>query len=116
MKDRLIKLLGGYTEADMALVQEASQQNAKTQYDLGYKDGLEKGEKKARSGITRSYGWLKSEIHRKLDIMFPGKEFGRARYRWLRRNTQRNVHISQMSYEELVETNKHLDETLGGDV
>lgn len=74
----------------------------------GFKAGYRAGAESERVKKSKSYSWLKSEIHRKLDVLFPGKEFNKARYKWLKSNTMTTVHISDMTYEELVKTNEHL--------
>jgi hypothetical protein len=53
-------------------------------------------------------GWYKYKIHQQLDIMFSGKEFDTARYRWLKGNTMTSSHISEMDINELRATYKRL--------
>lgn len=89
----LIKKLGGYTEQEMQTAISKAQKAASVN-----------AEKQVRSKIKRSYSWLKSEIHRKLDLMFPGKEFSKARFRWLHDHATVS-HISMMDYEELKRVN-----------
>jgi hypothetical protein len=98
---QLIKELGGYTPEEM--------QNGRiAEYERG------------RAAINQerkrySYGWLKKEIHRKLDFIFPpSKELDHARYRWLKNNTMTTNHISAMDYDELVATNKRIDDMMKG--
>lgn len=97
---QLIKELGGYTPEEM--------QNGKVAEFDRAKETIN-GERQ-----RYSYGWLKKEIHRKLDLLFPpSPEFNHARYRWLKTNTMTSSHISRMSWDELMATNKHLDDFTG---
>lgn len=106
MKTWLIKKLGGFTLEELQDSNKRVQQSAgKFGYSRGFKAGIEHEQKNK----NKSYGWLKSEIHRKLDIMFPGKEFNKARFRWLRDHTTTS-HIKDMNYEELTRINELLGE------
>lgn len=99
MKNFIIKMFGGFTQEELNNAVSKAQKSAFRDYKKTIRDNY---------GIKRSYGYLKSEIHRKLDILFPGREFDKARYRWLRRNTMTTTHISKMDYKELKAINKKL--------
>lgn len=76
------------------------------------KDAFDRGVKSVQQQAQRSPGWLRSEIHRRLNLLFPGKEYDRARYRWLRSHSLTTEHMSQMKYDELKLVNKKLGELL----
>lgn len=110
MKDWLIKILGGFTLDELQDSNRRVQvSSGKLGYTKGYSAGLVAGKNEELKNKTKSYSWLKSEIHRKLDLMFPGKEFDKARFRWLKEYTTTS-HISDMNFEEL----KRINELLGG--
>ena len=113
MKNWLIKKLGGFTYDHLQIAVGRGQ---KASYAQGFKDGeykgYQEGLKKGKELKKRAPGWLKKEIHRKLDIMFPGKEFNKARYRWLRSHSMTSSHMSKMTYTELQAVNKLLSQTL----
>ena len=113
MKDWLIKKLGGYSQLEWSNLCKLRDQLNKQQYDCGFADGLKKGKEK----LKRTPGWLKQEVHRKLDLMFKKDSFSdRARYRWLKQHSLTTSHMSEMSYDELSKINKLLDETIGSEV
>lgn len=82
IREYLIKKLGGFTEKEVQS-KVASAVNNRKRY---------------------STAWYKREIHQMLDKMFPGKEFDRARYRFMRANTMTTEHMRTMSRKELVKT------------
>lgn len=89
-KNWLIKKLGGYTKLELTKASES-----------GFSAGMNAGIKKGLDKRERSPGWLRQEIHSRLNQLFPGKEFDKARYRWLRSHTMTTSHMSEMKYEEL---------------
>lgn len=100
MKQWLIKLLGGYTSQELESIKT-------TEYNRG-RNSVNQQRKKY------SFGWLKQQIHKNLDIIFPpSKEFDRARYRWLKENTLTTDHISKMSYDELLKTHERVVKMMG---
>ncbi len=60
--------------------------------------GIETG----RTQIRRSPGWLRSEIHERLNQLFPGKDYDHSRYRWLKNHSMTTSHMSQMRRGELL--------------
>jgi ABC-type sulfate transport system substrate-binding protein len=96
MKDRIIKLLGGYTKKEVEQIRSY-------EYRRGRFD----------KSKNKTIPQLKKLIHQKLDIIFPPtKEFDRARYRWLRQNTLTTEHISKMGHKELKLVNNKLKKIL----
>lgn len=81
-------------------------------YKIAEKGGFKKGLSAARSQQQHSPGWLRSEIHKRLNQLFPGEEFDRARYRWLRSHSLTTSHMSQMKTKELIMVNKELGQLL----
>lgn len=116
MKNWLIKKLGGFTEAELVNHRaQAESAGSKSGYTNGFRAGIASVNNK-KIGNTNNYtpGWLRKEVHRKLDLMFNHDNFGdRARYRWLQQNSMTTSHMSQMSYNELIHINKLLAKTTG---
>jgi len=97
----IIKTLGGYTAYEYKEIQTKS-------YTWGYDTGLKKGQQRK----LRSPGWLRSEIHKRLNELFPGKEYDHARYRWLRGHSMTTEHMAEMGIKELEIVNKELGKML----
>lgn len=111
MIDWLIKKLGGFTLKE---VQDATSRAQKSAAKLGYDNGHKEGFKKGRKALEHTPGWLKKEVHRKLDLMFKKDGFSdRARYRWLKEHSLTTSHMSEMGFNELMKVNKLLDEVTG---
>lgn len=91
-----------FTEREL---QDAVSQGQEVAYVRGFQEGRE----------HKKYGasWLKQKIHRKLDIMFPSKEYDKARYRWLKGHSMTTSHMSQMSHKELKQVYKTITEFIG---
>lgn len=109
LKTWIVKKLGGYTQFEYTEQIRLHKIDKKESYDRGYSEGNKRKQ--------RTPGWLKQEVHRKLDLMFKHDNASdRARYRWLDKHSLTTSHMSKMSYEELVQTNKMLDEVLKGEI
>ena len=76
------------------------------------KDAFDRGVKSVQRQAQHSPGRLRSEIHKRLNLLFPGKEYDRARYRWLRAHCLTTEHMSEMKVPELKMVNKELGELL----
>lgn len=115
MKKWLIKKLGGYTHHDLTdAVNRTQRASTKLGYEQGYTNGHKEGFAKGRKALQHTPGWLRKEVHRKLDLMFENDKFGsRARYRWLKQHSLTTSHMSKMSFDELQKVNKLLSETIG---
>lgn len=86
------------------------QRSSESGYSAGYKNGYEKGKKR----LMRTPGWLRDEIHKKLDLMFKNDNMGnKARYRWLKKHSLTTSHMSEMNMSELVKVNELLDSIIG---